>query len=182
MPCQHWSLSWSHVNTLFAPKSCQHSSLPWSHDKTSFASKSCQHSSLSWSHVNTPHSSDLYNKATTAPTFRGNIAQTSRVHSTVTRHQDFRDANKTLKMHKESLSRKEMPTILWRCQNMPLRILHCTNMPIEARWCNTDFRYMIYYHSRGSWCCQDFRNMMWNDTTQKGDDVVQISELWSGTT
>ena len=41
---------------------------------------------------------DLYNKATTTPIFRGNIAQTSRVHSTVARHQDFRDANKMLKM------------------------------------------------------------------------------------
>ena len=41
---------------------------------------------------------DLYNKATTTPIFRGNIAQTSRVHSTIAKHQDFRDANKTLKM------------------------------------------------------------------------------------
>ena len=33
-----------------------------------------------------------------APIFRGNVAQTSRMHSTVARHQDFGDANKTLKM------------------------------------------------------------------------------------
>ena len=41
---------------------------------------------------------DLYNKATTLLIFRGNIAQTSRGYSTVGRHQDFRDANKMLKM------------------------------------------------------------------------------------
>ena len=41
---------------------------------------------------------DFYNKATMAPIFRGNIAQTSMVHSTIARYQEFRDANKTLKM------------------------------------------------------------------------------------
>ena len=41
---------------------------------------------------------DLYNKATTTPIFRDNIAQTSRVHSIVAKHQDFRNANKMLKM------------------------------------------------------------------------------------
>ena len=41
---------------------------------------------------------DLYNKATTAPILKGNITQTSKVHSTVARYQDFRNANKTLKM------------------------------------------------------------------------------------
>ena len=55
-------------------------------------------------------------------------------------------------------------------------------MPLEERWCNTNFGYIIYHHSRGSWRRPDFRDMMWNDTTQKGDDVVQISELWSGIT
>ena len=55
---------------------------------------------------------------------------------------------------------------------------HCTIMPIEERWCNIDFGYIIYHHSGGSWRRLDFRDMMWNDTTQKGDDVVQISELW----
>ena len=41
---------------------------------------------------------DLYNKATIAPILKGNITQTSKVHSTVARYQDFRNANKTLKM------------------------------------------------------------------------------------
>ena len=41
---------------------------------------------------------DLYNKATTTPIFRDNIAQTSRVHSIVAKHQDFKNANKMLKM------------------------------------------------------------------------------------
>ena len=127
--------------------------------------------------------------------FRGNIAQTSRVHCTVARHQDFRNANKTLKMQgnvNKTLKIREK----W-CQYFEdarvcyedfedvktchQEFWHCTNMPIEERWCNTDFHYIIYHHFGGSWRCLDFRDMMWNNITQKGDDVVQISELGSGT-
>ena len=37
----------------------------------------------------------LYNGAALVPIFRGNKVQTSRVHSTVAKHQDFRDTTKT---------------------------------------------------------------------------------------
>ena len=59
-----------------------------------FSMKPREHLHLYWSCINI----GLYNKVALAPIFRGNIAQTSRVHSTIARHQDFRDANKTLKM------------------------------------------------------------------------------------
>ena len=144
--------------------------------------------------------------STLAQIFRGNIAQTSRVYSTVARHQDFRDANKTSKMQgvptktlkmQENANKTLKMREKW-CQTFEdarvccedfedvetchQEFCHCTNMPIEERWCNTDFEYIIYHHSGGNWHRSDFRDMMWNDTTQKGDDVVQISELWSGTT
>ena len=51
---------------------------------------------------------DLHNRATTTPIFKGNIAQTSRVHSTVARHQDFRDANKMLKMQEVPIKTLKM--------------------------------------------------------------------------
>ena len=61
-------------------KPCQHSTLPL---------KLCQH------FIHRSCANDhLCHKAI----FRGNIAQTSRAYSTVARHQDFRDANKMLKM------------------------------------------------------------------------------------
>lgn len=123
---------WSHINTSFVLESCQFSSLSWSHINTSFTLEPCQYSSLPWNHFNTcieveltfifaltPHwhlylhwsrtNIGLYNEAALALIFKGNIVQTSRVHSTVARHKDFRDANKTLKMQ-GVLSR------FWRCK------------------------------------------------------------------
>ena len=49
---------------------------------------------LHWSRTNI----GLYNGATLAPIFSGNKVQTSRVHSAVANHQDFKDAIETLKM------------------------------------------------------------------------------------
>ena len=121
--------------------------------------------------------------------FRNNIAQTSRVHCTVAKHQDFRNANKTLKMQGVPIKTLKMQEYanktlkIWEkwCQYFEdarvcckdfknvetyhQEFWHCTNMPIEERWCNTNFRYIIYHHSGGSWRRLDFRNMMWNDTT-----------------
>ena len=86
---------------------------------------------------------DLYNKATTTPIFRGNIAQTSRVHSTVARHWDFRNANKKLKLQEVPIKTLKMQgnanktlkmwgkmtPILWRRQSMLWRLWRCRNMP-----------------------------------------------------
>ena len=44
-----------------------------------------------------------------APIFRGDKVQTSRIHSTIARHQDFRDANKTLTMQRALIKLSEMP-------------------------------------------------------------------------
>ena len=113
--------------------------------------------------------------------FRGNIAQTSRVHCIIARHQDFRNANKTLKMREKWRQYFEDARVCYEdfedVKTFHQEFWHCTNMPIEERWCNTDFRYIIYHHSGGSWRRLDFRDMMWNNTTHKGDDVVQISEM-----
>ena len=207
-------------NTSFVLKPCQHS---WSHEVTStlhistevmpilvFAMKLHQHFIRTEA---VPTFMKPWKHSTLALTlasklhqfFRGNIAQTSRVHCTVARHQDFRNANKTLKMQGVPIKTLKMQGNVnktlkirekWRQYFEDARVCyedfedvktchqefwHCTNMPIEERWCNTDFRYIIYHHFGGSWRCLDFRDMMWNNTTQKGDDVVQISELGSGT-
>ena len=195
--CQH---SWSHVKTLFAPTPCQHS---WSHEVTStlhistgvmpilvFAMKLRQHfirtkavptfmkpyqyfictkvvptsifAMKSWQH------------STLAQIFRSNIAYTSRVYSTVAKHQDFRDANKTSKMQgvptktlkmQENANKTLKMREKWRQTFEDARVCcedfedvktchqefwHCTNMPIEERWCNIDFGYIIYHHSGGS--------------------------------
>ena len=62
---------------------------------------------------------------TLAQIFRGNIAQTSRVYSTVARHQDFRDANKTLKM-------QGVPTKTLKVQEVPTKTLKVQEVPTKA--------------------------------------------------
>ena len=71
--------------------------------------------------------------------FRGNIAQTSRVHSTVARHQDFRDANKTLKM-----------------QGVPIKTLKMQGnanktLKIREKWC--------HYLEDARASCQNFEDV-----------------------
>ena len=53
--------------------------------------------------------------------FRGNIAQASRAYSTVARHQDFRDANKMLKMHGVSIKTLKMQGLLVKISKMPTK-------------------------------------------------------------
>ena len=83
------------------------------------------------------------------------------------------NANKTLKMREKWRQYFEDARVC--CEDFEdvetchQEFWHCTIMPIEERWCNTNFRYIIYHHSGGSWCRSNFRDMMWNDNTQKGD-------------
>ena len=95
---------------------------------------------LHWSHTNI----GLYNGVALAPIFRGNKVQTLRVPSTVARHQDFRDANKTFEDARRSYQDFEDAKRFWQnledVRRMPPRLWHCMNMPLEERWCNTNFR------------------------------------------
>ena len=82
---------------------------------------------LHWSRTNI----GLYNGAALAPIFRGNKVQTSRVHSTVARHQDFRDRKckdfslwfRRCQWNLE-VSRR-MPPRLWHCKELSLRPWRC---------------------------------------------------------
>ena len=53
--------------------------------------------------------------------FSGNIAQTSRAYGTVARHQDFRDANKMLKMQGVPIKTLKMQGLLIKILKMPTK-------------------------------------------------------------
>ena len=87
-------LLWSHANIHLCHEATSTLYLHWSHANIRLC-----HDIMSTLHLHCSRTNiGLYNEAALAPIFRGNIAQTSRVHSTLARHQDFRDANKTLMM------------------------------------------------------------------------------------
>ena len=127
------------------------------------------------------------------------------MHSIVARHQDFRDANKTLKMqgvpiktlkiqgnaNKTLKMREKMTPILWRRRSMLRRLWRCRHMPRriltlhEHAYRREMMQHRLQIYNLSSFwrklTSSDFRDMMWNCITQKGDDEVQILELWSGT-
>ena len=117
MPTLHLC-HWSHVNTPFSSlKLCQHfirRSRDNIHEATSklhlHRSHANIHEAMSTLHIAIEVMSTLYSpklcQHSYKAIFRGNITQTSRVYSTIARHQDFRDANKMLKMQGDAKTLK----------------------------------------------------------------------------
>ena len=84
----------SHANIQLCHRATSTLYLHWSHANIRFCHDIASTLHLHWSRTNI----GLYNGAALAPVFRGNKVQTSRVHSTVASHQDFKDAIETLNM------------------------------------------------------------------------------------
>ena len=217
-PCQCSSLSWSNICTeamnsrqhfiqleavstfIFVMKPRQHSTLalevapsftlkPWSNINTSFASKQPRQHFIRWSCANV----HLCHKAI----FRGNIAQTSKAYSIVARHQDFRDANKMLKMQGVPIKTLKMQGLLIKISKMPMKpwsfkknAAKTLKMQEDA---NKTLKFQEEYRqdfdiawtcpwrrddatptsdAERRWHCSTFGDMIWNCTTQKGDDVA----------
>ena len=109
---------------------------------------------LHWSRTNI----GLYNGAWS---FKKNAAKTLTLQGALIKVLKMQgDANKTLKFQEEC---RQDFDIAWTC---PWRRDDATPTSDAG----------------GRWHCPNFGDMMWNNTTQKEDDVIQISELWSDTT
>ena len=85
---------------------------------------------------------------------------------------------------------RRMPPRLWHCKELSLRFWRCKEMPTKPWSFKKNVAKTLTLHGHatptsdagGRWHCPNFGDMMWNNTTQKEDDVIQISELWSDTT
>ena len=109
---------------------------------------------LQWSRTNI----GLYNGAWS---FKKNAAKTLTLQGALIKALKMQgDANKTLKFQEEC---RQDFDIAWRCP-----------------WRRDDATPTSDVGER--WDCPNFGDMMWNNTTQKEDDVIQIFELWSDTT
>ena len=135
-PQQHFIFAEAVPTFIFVMKPQQHSTLalevapsftlkPWSNINTSFASKQPRQHFIRRSREAT---STLYFRRNCANVylyhkaiFRGNIAQTLKAYSTVARHQDFRDANKMLKMQGVPIKTLKMQGLLIKILKMPMK-------------------------------------------------------------
>ena len=148
-PRQHFICTEAVSSFIFAMKPHQHFICTVAVSSFIFAMKLHQHLHLYWSIIIC-----LCNEATTTPIFRGNIAQTSRVHSTITRYQEFRDANKTLKMQGVLIKISEMPTKPWSVKKNAAKTL------------------TLHGHALGGEMMQHQLQML------EDGDIVQLLETW----
>ena len=179
-------------------KSCQHFTCIVAAPTFIFSMKPYWHLHLHYSCTNI----GFYNEAALAPIFRSNMAQTSRVHSTIARYQEFRDANKTLKMQGLLIKILEMPTKPWSFKKNAAKTLTLQGALIKTlkmqRDANKTLKFQEGYRqdfdiawtcpwrrddatptsdAGGRWHCPTFGDMMWNCTTQKGDDVASTCKV-----